>query len=89
LKITAFHMEGKGFSWFQALCNTHNLSSWRDFLIAIQVRFGKGAYDDPMENISKMKQDGSLYEYKTQFEVLANRVLLLIDSHKLSMFLGV
>ncbi|XP_059456434.1 uncharacterized protein LOC132186472 [Corylus avellana] len=88
LRITAFHMEGKALSWFQALRNTNNLSSWNDFLIAIQVRFGKGAYDDPMETLSKLKQVGSLEEYKTQFEILANRVLLLIDSHKLSMFLG-
>jgi hypothetical protein len=50
-------------------------------------RFGKGSYNDPMETLSKLKQTGSL-EYKTQFEVLASRVLRLIDSHKLSMFLG-
>jgi hypothetical protein len=51
-------------------------------------RFGKGSYNDPMETLSKLKQTGSLVEYKTQFEVLASRVLRLIDSHKLSMFLG-
>jgi hypothetical protein len=72
---------------FQALCNTHNLSSWNEFLVGIQVRFGKGSYDDPMEALSKLKQTSSLEEYKTQFELLANRVLRLIDSHKLNMFL--
>ena len=51
-------MEGKSLSWFQALRNAHNLSSWNDFLIAIQVRFSKGAYDDPMETLSKLKQVG-------------------------------
>jgi hypothetical protein len=89
LSLTAFHMEGKALSWFQALRSSNNLSSWSEFLIAIQVRFGKGSYDDPMETLSKLKQTGSLEEYKTQFEVLASRVLRLIDSHKLSMFLGV
>jgi hypothetical protein len=88
LRITAFYMEGKALSWFQALRNSNNLSSWEEFLVAIQVRFGKGAYDDPMETLSKLKQTGALEEYKTQFEVLANRVLRLIDSHKVSMFLG-
>ena len=87
-KINAFHMEGKALSWFQALCNTHNLSSWNECFVGIQVRFGKGSYDDPMEALSKLKQTGSLEEYKTQFELLANRVLRLIDSHKLNMFLG-
>jgi hypothetical protein len=81
-------MEGKALSWFTALRSTNNLCSWDEFLVAIQVRFGKSSYDDPMETLSKLKQTGSLEEYKTQFEVLANRVLRLIDSHKLSMFLG-
>jgi hypothetical protein len=86
LRIMAFHMEGKALSWFTALRNTNNLSSWDEFLVAIQVRFGKHSYDDPMETLLKLKQTGSLEEYKTQFEVLVNRVLRLIDSHKLSMF---
>jgi hypothetical protein len=79
-------MEGKALSWFQALRSSINLSTWIEFLIAIQVRFGRGSYDDHMETLSKLKQTGSLEEYKTQFEVLASRVLRLIDSHKLSMF---
>jgi hypothetical protein len=88
LRITTFHMEGKALSWFLALRNTNNLSSWDEFLAAIQVRFGNSSYDDPTETLSKLKQTGSLEEYKTQFEELANKVLRLIDSHKLSMFLG-
>jgi hypothetical protein len=62
-------------SWFQALRSTNNLSSWSEFLIAIQVRFGRGSYDDLMETRSKLKQIGSLDDYKTQFEVLANQVI--------------
>jgi hypothetical protein len=88
LKITAFYMEGKALSWFKALSNTNSLSTWDEFVLAMQVRFGKGSYDDPMENLSKLKQTGLLEEYKTQFELLANRVLRLSDSYKLSMFLG-
>jgi hypothetical protein len=64
LKITAFHMEGKALSWFQSLRNTHNLSSWNEFLVAIQVRFGKGSYDDSIKTLSKLKQTGLVEEYK-------------------------
>ena len=39
LSITAFHMESKALSWFQALRSANNLSSWSEFLIAIQVGF--------------------------------------------------
>jgi hypothetical protein len=56
-------------------------------VLAIQVRIGKGSYDNLMENLSKLKQIGLLEEYKTQFELLANRVLRLSNSHKLSIFL--
>ena len=48
LRITAFHMEGKALSWFTALRNTNNLSSWDEFLVAIQVWFDKSSYNDPM-----------------------------------------
>ena len=88
LKITAFYMEGKALSWFKAMRNTNSLSTWDEFVLAIQVRFCKGSYDNPMENLSKLKQTGLLEEYKTQFKLLANRVLRLSDSQKLSMFLG-
>jgi hypothetical protein len=65
-------MEGKALSWFRALCSSNHLSTWSEFLIALQVRFGRGSYDDPMETLLKLKQTGSLDDYKTQFEILAN-----------------
>jgi hypothetical protein len=43
---------------------------------------------DPMDTLSKLKQNGSLDNYKTQFEILANRVQKLIDPHEISYFLG-
>jgi hypothetical protein len=88
LSLIAFHMEGEALSWFQALRSSNNLSTWSEFLIAIQVRFGRGSYDDPLETLSKLKQIGSFDDYKTQFEILANRVHRLIDPYKLSHFLG-
>jgi hypothetical protein len=87
-KIIAFYMESKALSWFKAMRNTNSLSTWDEFVLVIKVRFGKGSYVDPMENLSKLKQTGLLEEYKTQFELLANRVLRWNDSHKLSMFSG-
>jgi hypothetical protein len=38
--------------------------------------------------LSKLQQVGGLEEYKSQFEVLANRVHDLPKHHKLSCFLG-
>jgi hypothetical protein len=86
--ISAFYMEGKALIWFQELHSSNNLRSWADFLKAIRVRFGKGSYDDPMETLTKLQQVGLLEDYKSQFEVLANRVHDLPKHHQLSCFLG-
>jgi hypothetical protein len=88
LSISSFHMEGKALSWFQELKSSGSLSSWDEFLRAMKIRFGNGSYDDPMENLTNLKQVGSLEDYKTQFDTLATKVHTLPDFHKLSMFLG-
>jgi len=54
----------------------------------MQIRFGQRSYDDPMETLSKLKQEGTLEDYKDQFDTLALKVHGLPDGHKLSCFLG-
>jgi hypothetical protein len=88
LSISAFHMEGRALIWFEELKASGALKSWGDFLQSLRIRFGKGSYDDPMEELTKLKQVGVLEDYKTQFDFLASKVIGLPDSHKLSMFLG-
>jgi hypothetical protein len=87
LKISSFHMECTALIWFQELHKSNSFSTWEEFAKALQTRFGMGSYDDPMETLSKLKQGGSLEEYKKQFEVLANRVADLPEVHKLSCFM--
>jgi hypothetical protein len=41
-----------------------------------------------METLSKLKQDGSLEDYKTRFDTLTLKVQRLPEEHKLSCFLG-
>jgi hypothetical protein len=58
LSISSFHMEGKALIWFQELKASRGLSTWDEFLRSLKIRFGKGSYDDPMENLTKLKQVG-------------------------------
>jgi len=88
LSISAFHMDGKALVWFQELKASNTISYWLEFVEAIQIRFGQGSYDDPMENLSNLKQDGSLEDYKNKFDILALKVQNLPEAHKLSYFLG-
>ena len=56
--------------------------------MALQTRFGFTAYDDPMEALTRLKQTTTVISYKSNFEILSNRVLGLFESHKLSCFLS-
>lgn len=52
------------------------------------MRFGTDTYDDPMENMMKLRQTSIVKEYKGQFEALANRLKGLDEGYKLSCFLS-
>lgn len=88
LSISAFHMDGKALVWFQELKASNEVTSWIEFVRAIQIWFGRGPYDDPMETLFKLKYEGSLDDYKNQFDILPLKVHHLPDEHKLSCFLG-
>jgi hypothetical protein len=81
-------MKGKAFVWFQELKTNKCMSNWEEFVRAMQIRFGKGSYDDPVETQTKLNQVGLLENYNTQFDNLALKVQGLPESHKLSYFLG-
>jgi hypothetical protein len=49
-------MESKALVWFQELKASKCVANWEEFGRAMQIRFGKGSYDDPMETLSKLKQ---------------------------------
>jgi hypothetical protein len=88
LSISAFHMDGKALVWFQELKANNEVSPWKDFVRAIQIRLGRGLYNDPIETLSKLKQEGSLEDYKNQFDILTLKVHCLLDEHKFNCFLG-
>ena len=52
------------------------------------MRFGSSSCDDPMENLTKLKQVRSIFAYKGQFEALSNRIKELSEKHRLSCFLS-
>jgi hypothetical protein len=88
LSISSFHMEERAMAWFQEFKATNREASWGEFVSALQIRFGRGAYDDPMESSSKLKQEGPLDDYKSKFDTLALKAQGLPEAHKLSCFIG-
>ncbi|XP_035543593.1 uncharacterized protein LOC118347680 [Juglans regia] len=88
LRLASFHMEGKTLVWFQDLDESGVLTSWDEFVKVLLLRFGPSSYDDPMEQLTRLRQVGSVEEYKAQFESLSNRLRGLSEQYKLSCFLS-
>ena len=82
----SYHPDDEALIWFQD-CE-RSLDSWETFVRAIQVKFGPSSYDDPMETLTMLKQTTTVAAYKSQFEMLSNRIRNLPKSHKLSCFLS-
>ncbi|KAG2696289.1 hypothetical protein I3760_07G052400 [Carya illinoinensis] len=74
LRLVALHMEGKALVWFQDLEESGTLNTWEAFVKALLMRFGPTTYDDPMEQLAKLSQKGTVDDYKTDFEALSNRL---------------
>ena len=51
------------------------ITSWEGFLQALESRFTPTFYEDPKGALFKLTQHGTVNEYLTQFERLANRVV--------------
>jgi hypothetical protein len=81
LSLSSFHMDGRALIWFRELRSSHPVLSSDAFVRALQIRFGRGSYDDPMEALSKLKQEDSLEDYKNQFDTLVLKVQHLPKFH--------
>lgn len=54
----------------------------------MQIRFGSSTYDDPMEDLTRSKQVSLVTSYKTEFELLSNRIKGISKKNKLSCFMS-
>ncbi|MCI40630.1 hypothetical protein A2U01_0061863, partial [Trifolium medium] len=64
------------------------IQAWPDFLMALETRFAPSFYDDPRGALFKLTQRGSVNQYLTEFERLANRVVGLPHHFLLSCFIS-
>ncbi|KAG2685435.1 hypothetical protein I3760_10G124800 [Carya illinoinensis] len=88
MRLVSLHMEGKALVWFQDLEESGRINTWDAFVKALLIRFGPITYDDPMEQLAKLSQKGSVDDYKSDFEALSNRLRGVSEDCKLSCFLS-
>ncbi|XP_038722070.1 uncharacterized protein LOC120014224 [Tripterygium wilfordii] len=86
--IASYYMEGRAAVWTQEFQNSGIIPSWTDFVSALQTRFGPGLFEDPMEELMRLRQVGTVDDYILKFEELVVKIQGLTEAHKLSCFLG-
>lgn len=86
--MASFYMDGPAHSWYQWMTHNGFISSWSALLQALESRFAPTFYDDPQGTLFKLQQRGSVNEYLTEFERLANRIIGLAPPALLNCFIS-
>ena len=86
--LSSYHMEDEVLVWFQDTEDVGQFTSWEAFVRSLHIRFGTSTYDDPMENLTKLRQVNSVAQYKGWFKALSNCIKGFSNKHKLSCFLS-
>nr|KYP36836.1 hypothetical protein KK1_041999 [Cajanus cajan] len=88
LHIASFYMKGMAFSWFKWMYHNHQLTDWRSFARALELRFCPSSYTNHQQELYKLRQFGTVSEYQAQFERLSNRVFGLSPENLLNCFIS-
>ncbi|XP_071728193.1 uncharacterized protein [Rutidosis leptorrhynchoides] len=87
VRIASIHMQGRALNWHQQFVRLNGEDvEWALYETAIQKRFGS-SIDDPLSELKKLKQTGTVEEYHDKFEYLLNKVEIS-EKHAVSLFLG-
>ncbi|KAH1220790.1 hypothetical protein GmHk_12G034344 [Glycine max] len=88
IMVASFYLDGPALSWFQWMFRNGVITSWPALLQAIESRFAPSIYDDPHGALFKLIQQGTVTEYLTEFEKLANHITGLSPSVLLNYFIS-
>lgn len=88
ITVASFYLDGAALSWYLWMYRNGFITSWSDFLQALESRFAPTFYDDPKGALFKLSQCRTVNEYLTEFERLANRVIGLPPPFMLSCFIS-
>lgn len=88
ITVASFYLDGTALSWYQWMFRNGFITSWPGFLQALESRFAPTFYEDPKGALFKLSQRGTVNDYLTEFERLANRVIGLPPPFMLSCFIS-
>ncbi|KAF8380501.1 hypothetical protein HHK36_027988 [Tetracentron sinense] len=84
--VTAFHLEGEAFRWFEWMEYMVSGIPWMTFKEALLSRFGPTAYEDYFGEPTKLCQTDSLRDYQIAFERLSNRTTSITQTNLAQQF---
>ncbi|PKA46982.1 putative mitochondrial protein [Apostasia shenzhenica] len=88
VKLASIYLDGIALEWHQNFSRSNPTPiGWGVYKEAIKERFGETAYDDPMYELSILKQTGTIQDYNNQFDALLTRVVLP-ENYVVSCYLG-
>lgn len=67
--MASYYMEAEALVWYQDVAENGTFTSWEMFALAMLIRFGPIAYEDPMESLTRLKQTLTIAYYKAQFDI--------------------
>ena len=77
LGVVALHLEDNVLHWHENyIKKRRKCPSFGEYLVAMKAKFGPVAYEDPMVEIKKLRQTGSLHDYLKAFDILLDKVQL-------------
>jgi len=89
VRLVVVHFEGKALQWHNAYMKNvglDKLPSWNDYTKILIERFGE-VWEDPMAELMRLRQKGTITDYHTEFDAIVSRIDLS-EAHQLSFFLG-
>ncbi|PNY15662.1 retrotransposon-related protein [Trifolium pratense] len=88
VKLARLSMEGSTIHWFNLLLETEDDLSWIKLKKALIARYGGRRLENPFEELSALKQTGSVEEYVEAFELLSSQVARLPEEQYLGYFMS-
>ena len=80
LETAVISLEGEALAWFQWVEGRKPVSSWTELKLGILQRFRISQEGSACERLLALRQEGTVRDYRRDFEVLASQVTKLPDS---------
>lgn len=88
LTTATLHMDGNAAIWLQAYKQRHTLSTWPQFIMAVEAEFGGDDQRRSLKALLALKQTGSVEEYQREFQTLVYQVSMYNPNYDENFFIA-